>query len=190
MIRNMFLCIIVLTFCLFAANNLTIAINEIGSESNADMGMAAVVERGTWVVLFNNFQEFYDQHHVEIYVWADVQYDGSYIGECYVTGGDERSESTLGGPEGVIYYLGGVLDGTVANLIFRDQPNVNVPGEGYGWCRIRGVTGTLTTYRQHEEEASAQFYFNGDSSDITPNCGACTDANPDCVNANNRHYGP
>ena len=144
--------------------------------------------RGTWVVLFNNFQEFYDKHHVKIIVFADDNYDGSYTGNCYVTGNGERDEGFLGGG-GDIYYLGGAWDNAIGNLVFRDQPNVDVPGEGSGWCRIRGVTGTLTTFQQREEETSSQFSFNGDSSDITPNCGACTDANSDCPNANNRHFG-
>lgn len=158
MIRKVFMSIMLLGFCLFTANNFTIAINETESESNADMGMGAVVERGTWRVLFNNFQEFYDQHHVEIIVFADDKYDGSYVGDCYVTGNGERDEDFLGGG-GDIYYLGSVWDNAIANLVFRDQPNVDVPGAGGGWCRIRGVTGTLTTYQQHEEEVSNLFNF-------------------------------
>ena len=39
MIRKVFMSIMLLAFCLFTANNFTIAIDEIESESNSDMGM-------------------------------------------------------------------------------------------------------------------------------------------------------
>ncbi len=158
MIRNTFLCIIVLAFCLFAVDFFTIANDEIIIASNSDMGMFASVVGGDTSVLTNNSSSFYDNHAVDIGVFAGVQYDGSYVGECYVTGNGERDEDFLGGG-GDIYYLGSVWDNAIANLVFRDQPNVDVPGAGGGWCRIRGVTGTLTTYQQHEEEVSNLFNF-------------------------------
>lgn len=158
MIRNVFMCLIVLAFCLFAVDYFTIANDEIWIGSNSGMGMAATVVGGDTRVLTNNSSSFYDKHSIEIGVFADVQYDGSYVGECHVTGGGEREEAFLGGG-GDIYYMGGVSDTTATRITFWDQLDVDVPGDAYGWCRISGVTGTLTTYEQHEEEASNQFYY-------------------------------
>jgi len=193
MIRNMFLCIIILALCLFVVDNFTIAVDVVVSESDSDNGMRVVIEKSLWVMQFNLNQEFADMHHVELRVYADNQYDGSYVGNCYVTGKlaivflDKRYEDFLGGG-GDIYYVGGAFDTAIADNIFKDHPNVDVPSEGYGWGRIRGYSDSENDYVELEEETSSQINFSSDSSDITPNCDECEDADPECPNAGNRHF--
>lgn len=186
MIRNMFLYIIVLAICIFAAKNFTNASLSVGE-------LGVYIEKDDWVVLFNNFQEFYDDHELEVSVFADEVYDGWYTGDGYVTGKlaivglDERAEGFLGGNGGDTFYLGGCHASLIpaAQLTFWGHPNVDIPGNGWGWGRIYGTKGDGSF---DMAEDSQYFHFNGDSSDVTPKCDACTDANPNCPQAGNRHF--
>ncbi|RKU28326.1 hypothetical protein C6497_08895 [Candidatus Poribacteria bacterium] len=150
MIRTIFIYIIVLVFSLLPVSKLLPEEMVPMQVSDSGMGMSVKIERDTWVVLFNDSQEYYDQHYVELTVEANAKYDGVYFGSCYVTGNDKRNETFLSGG-GDIYYLGGVHDSTSARLVFRESPNVDVIGMGGGWSRIRG---TAIDVSQHEEEVS------------------------------------
>lgn len=152
MIRTVFIYIIVLVFSLLPVRDLVPEEWVIMQRSDSDMGMFAYMAHGTWRVLTNNSQDFFDQHKVELIVQADDKYDGVYFGTCYVTGNGRRHEQFLS-DGGDIYYLGGVHDSATAWLVFKESLNIDVIGEGGGWARIRG---TAKDVSQHEEEVSPQ----------------------------------
>ena len=185
MIRNMLICITVFVFCSFMFNSFTV-----GSQSGeAGMEMYAIVSTDDRRVLFNDWQEFYDKHTVEIHVLADKVYDGMYVGNCFVTGNSKRDERFLGNG-GDTFYLGGASDTTQARLVFEDNPNQNLDGDGWGWCKINGSMGDFQNYQRNETEDSKGFNFDPPDGDNTPDCPGCTDANPDCPHAGDRHHHP
>ena len=155
MIRTIYIYIIVLIFSLLSVRELIPEEWVIMQKSDSDMGMMAYMAHGTWRVLTNESQDFFDKHTVELIVQADVKYDGVYFGNCYVTGNDRRHEMFLS-DGGDIYYLGGVHDSTIATLTFTESLNIDVIGTGGGWARIRG---TALDVSQHEEEVSPQTHL-------------------------------
>ncbi|MCE2401039.1 hypothetical protein J4G08_09155 [Candidatus Poribacteria bacterium] len=182
MIRNM-LCLFILTFCLFALTFST-------EPSNSEGGLSARADFDGWATLFNNFQEFYDGHDVKVVFRATDEYGGWYDSSISVSmnvNGTKLTDSNGSND----YYSNGVVvmvDADVdADSVDNPPPNIDLPGSGSVWGRIFGST--------IEDPNSKEVYVDEtkwlqDSSDITPNCGACTDANANCVNANNRHFGP
>jgi len=183
---KMLLSSVLLAFCLFVPSPKSTKASPSEGELNV------YVEKDEWRVLFNDFQEFYDQHQVKVVVTADPAYDGWYVGNGQVTGRlpsvmlNERKEGFLGGG-GDIFYLGGCYASLIpaASLTFWDHPNVDIPGDGWGWGRIYGrkIEGSSDM-----DEDSMFFYFNSSSPDITPSCDACTDASPNCPKAGERHF--
>ena len=183
---------IIFTFALLLIFSLFVFIDYTTSTNESD-SLDARVESSDRVMLFNDYQEFVDDNDVSIEVFAPKNFDGWYVGNCYVTGVleivdlDKRAEGFLGNG-GDTYYLGGAFDGAVAMLQFRDHPNVRVPGSGWGWCRIQGFNTNLDNSPGGEAECSQGFTFDFNESDLTPNCDACIDASPDCPQAGNRHF--
>lgn len=118
--------------------------------SNSGNNVSAWVENDDWKVLFNDWNEFYDRHHVIATVSAPFNYYGSYTAEAVVTGNGKRAD------DGAIsdYYQGGVFDADHALLTFPDLPNVEVSGTGSGWCRIHGTPPDLSSLTEEAEDSN------------------------------------